>query len=389
MKKKKVLIVAHHLTIGGVQKSLISALKALDYDKYDVTLYLRKNRTELISYVDKRVKLIINTDPNHYYRKPYAISLQLQELIYKITDNKEKQEKAKTELAEKIIADSMQYEHRAYFKDSHYDIAVAYVQGYEALFVRQHINADRKIVFFHTSTDDHHELHEQILPDFDCIAALHDEQKELLKKWYPDILPEIRIVGNYTDKDFVTEQSKAFSVEKNNQLTLCSCGRFANVKGFDLATEAAEILKNYGLDFCWYFVGDGPERSRIEKMISEKSLDDRIIITGMQKNPYPYMLNSDMYVQPSYEEASPMTISEVLKLSRPVITTATVGGKKLVDDKKNGIVCDINAQAIAEAVMTLVNDKNLRDYIITNLKSKDFSSELELFKDQWKNILEE
>ena len=68
--KKKLLIVAHHMTIGGVQKSLISALKALDYNTYDVTLYLRKNRTDLLSFVDERVNVIINTDPNRYYRKP-------------------------------------------------------------------------------------------------------------------------------------------------------------------------------------------------------------------------------------------------------------------------------------------------------------------------------
>ena len=75
--KKKLLIVAHHMTIGGVQKSLISALKALDYDKYDVTLYLRKNRTDLIPFIDERVNIIINKDPNRYYRKPSAILLQM------------------------------------------------------------------------------------------------------------------------------------------------------------------------------------------------------------------------------------------------------------------------------------------------------------------------
>ena len=75
--KKKLLIVAHHMTIGGVQKSLISALKALDYNNYDVTLYLRKNRTDLLPFVDERVNVIVNTDPNRYYRKPYAIFLQV------------------------------------------------------------------------------------------------------------------------------------------------------------------------------------------------------------------------------------------------------------------------------------------------------------------------
>ena len=37
-KKKEILIVAHHLTVGGVQKSLLSALKAIDYKKYNITL---------------------------------------------------------------------------------------------------------------------------------------------------------------------------------------------------------------------------------------------------------------------------------------------------------------------------------------------------------------
>ena len=58
MKKKKLLIVAHHLTIGGVQKSLISALKVIDYEKFDVTLYLRKNRTDLLAFVDERVNVL-------------------------------------------------------------------------------------------------------------------------------------------------------------------------------------------------------------------------------------------------------------------------------------------------------------------------------------------
>ena len=85
--KKKLLIVAHHLTIGGVQKSLISALPTLDYEKYDITLYLRKNRTTLLPYVDKRVNVIINDDKTKYYRKPYSVFLQIFSMI-PYTENK-------------------------------------------------------------------------------------------------------------------------------------------------------------------------------------------------------------------------------------------------------------------------------------------------------------
>ena len=93
MNKKKLLIVAHHLTIGGAQKSLLTALKVLDYEKYDVTLYLRKNRTDLLTFVDERVNVIINDDKHHYYRKPRAILLQLLISFFKLLSKKAEAEK--------------------------------------------------------------------------------------------------------------------------------------------------------------------------------------------------------------------------------------------------------------------------------------------------------
>ncbi len=386
--KKKLLIVAHHMTIGGVQKSLISALKALDYDKYDVTLYLRKNRTDLLQLVDERVNVIINTDLNHYYRKPYAIILQLKTLIAKLFGKKDTANKLNNALEEKIREDAMRYEEKTYFGNTHYDIAVAYVQGYVALFVDKCINADKKIIFYHTSTNDTPEIHNAVIPNYTTVAALHEQQKVLLEEWYPDSKGKIKIVENYTDRELITEQSKEFSIPETDKTVLCSCGRFAPVKGFDMAVEAAKNLKNNKIDFIWYFVGDGPERSKLEKNITEYGLGNNIVITGMQKNPYPYMAGCDIYIQPSYEEAMPVTILEAHRLNKPVITTATVGGCKLVENKKNGLVCEINSDSIAESITNLINNNEKYDEIINNLKSTDYSHEFEKYKEQWNALLE-
>ena len=62
---KKVLFVANHLTVGGIQKSLISALNSIDYSANEVTLYIRKNRLDLLPYVNKNVKILINEDDAH------------------------------------------------------------------------------------------------------------------------------------------------------------------------------------------------------------------------------------------------------------------------------------------------------------------------------------
>ena len=389
MMKKRLLVVIPHLTIGGVQKSLISALKALDYDKYDVTLYLRKNRTDLLSFVDERVNVIVNTDPNRYYRKPYAILLQIKSLVAKVFGKKDKAKKINDILEEKIRCDAMEYERKTYFNNTHYDIAVAYVQGYVALFVDKCINADKKILFFHTSTNDTPEIHNAVIPDYSAVAALHEQQKALLEEWYPSSNGKIKIVENYTDKDLITEQSKAFSIPETDKTVICSCGRFSPVKGFDMAVEAAKILKDNGMDFIWYFVGDGPERANLENKIAEYKLEDIIVITGMQKNPYPYMACCDIYVQPSYEEAMPVTILEAHRLNKPVITTATVGGLKLVETGRNGVVCEIRSDAIAESIANLISDKEKYNLLLNNIKSIDYSHEFDKYKQQWKSLLEE
>ncbi|MBE6820938.1 MAG: glycosyltransferase [Ruminococcaceae bacterium] len=386
--KKKLLIVAHHLTIGGVQKSLVSALKALDYDKYDVTLYVRKNRTDLLPFVDKRVNVIINKDHHHYYRKPYALILQGKTIIAKILGKKEKAKEINKVLEDKIRLDAMEYEKKIYFGGSRYDIAVAYVQGYVALFVDRCVNADKKILFYHTSTNDTPEIHNDVIPRCSTVAALHESQKSLIEKWYPSATGKIKIVENYTDKDMITAQSKEFSIPESDKTVICSCGRFAPVKGFDMAVDAAKILKEKGVDFIWYFVGDGPERRRLESRIAEYGLSENIVITGMQKNPYPYMAGCDIYVQPSREEALGLTILEAHRLSKPVISTATIGGLKLIENGRNGMICEINPESIAKSIINLINNKEKCDGIISNLKSTDYSHEFEKYKEQWKNLLE-
>lgn len=388
--KKKIVFVIPHLTIGGVQKSLVAALKVIDYEKFDVTLYLRKNRTDLLPFIDERVNVIINDDKHHYYRKPYAIVLQILISIFNLLGKKDKAEKFNQKLSDAIVKYAMDHEKKRFFSSERYDIAIAYVQGYTALFVADCIEAEKKCVFFHTSVDELHSVHEKIIDKFSKIVAIHNEQKELIKQWYPEIADRITVVENYCDKALIEEQSKGFSVEKpENKIVLCSCGRFSHVKGFGLAVEAAKILKEKNISFLWYFVGDGPERVNLEKSIKEYNLQEEIIITGMQKNPYPYINACDIYVQPSYQEAMPLTLIEAKRLNKPMVTTATVGGVQLVENGVEGVVCEINAQSIAEAVESLIKDKPTFENIKNNLKNIDYSEELNKYKTQWKNLLEE
>lgn len=390
MKKKEILIVAHHLTVGGVQKSLLSALKAIDYKKYNITLYLRKNRLDLLSLVDENVKVIVNEDKNHYYRKPISVILQLGIFIWKALKQNDRVEILEKKLADSIRVAMMKYESKKYFSDRTYDIAISYVQGYTTEFVANYVNANKKYVFYQVSTDELHEIHEKAFPHYSKILVEHEDIKELLSEWYPAERNKVEIVENYVDYDVIQTQSKEYEVDKDeHKLIICSCGRFAKVKGFDLAVEAANVLKNKGKVFVWYIVGDGPERVKIEALINQYELDDYVKLTGMQKNPYPYIANADIFVQPSYEEALSIALLEAQMLCLPIVSTKTVGGLTMIRDRIDGILVDINAEAMANGIEELLANEKMRDSLKTELKKTDYIESRKNYQNRWNELLGE
>lgn len=391
MRKKKVLFVVHQLNHGGVQKALISALNAIDYTENEVTLYVRKNRIQLLPDVNENVhKIIVNEDQTHYYRKPYAAVLLLLKKLCGIIKLKKMDEAIQKKLVKFINESQMEYEKNHYFANQEaYDVAISYIQGYTAKFVAHYIKAKRKVMFFHGSTDETHELHEEIMPCFNAIVGVNENVQKVLEGLYPAFANKMTFIENYVDATEVRNKSQEFKIEKpEGKHVLCSCGRFTPVKGFDLAVEAAKILKEQNVEFLWYFVGDGSERAKIEQMIKQYGLEDCIQITGMQDNPYSYMNVCDIYVQPSYEESHSLTIVEALILCKPIVSTATVGGKTLIVPNRNGLLADIEESDLVDKISEMISQNNLYREICNNLKEIDYGESLKKYQDAWKRVLE-
>ena len=388
MIKRKVLFVVHQLNFGGVQKALLTALDAIDYPENDVTLYVRKNRIDLIDSVNENVsEIIVNDDPGHYYKKPYAIMLL--SLIKVCGLLKGDVSGIKKKLDRYIVECHMKYEKKKYFSDGKkYDVAISYIQGYNALFTDKCVNADRKIMFFHGSTDETHEIHEDVFPHFDKIVGVNSGVRDVLCGLYPEFADKITYLENYVDAELVRKRSEEYTVDAPQDKTvLCTCGRFTRVKGFDIAVDAAAMLKEHGVPFVWYFVGDGPERESLLRQIAEYGLDDSIIVTGMRDNPYPYMKACDIYVQPSREEAHPLAIIEAKILCKPVVSTNTVAGKALVQENINGMLTQFDGRSLAQTVSDLVYDNITCESIKNNLARWDYTQELLVYRKKWSDLL--
>ena len=108
----------------------------------------------------------------------------------------------------------------------------------------------------------------------------------------------------------------------------------------------------------------------------------------MQENPYPYIKNCDIYVQPSYEEAHPLSIIEAQILGKVIASTATVGGQSIINNGENGVIADINAESIAQKICVIYQDKTLQKTIRNNLTEVDYTKDSQRFRDDWKKLLE-
>lgn len=374
MEKKKILFIAQHLTVGGVQKSLLSLLSIIDYDRYDVTLYIRKNRTTLLSKVDKRCEVIVNDDKTHYYIFPKTLLLRL-------SGNKSKVE-------ESVRKKRRKNEVKRHFGGRRFDAAVCYVQGYTADILPD-VPADRKILVWHSSVDECHDLHERLFPETDDIVTVSDRCREILAELYPAHEKKISCICNYIDAESVralANETVTVKAPPEGKTVLCTCGRVTRVKGYDLALEAASELKKQGFDFVWYFVGDGDQRQKIAEEADCLGLHDEIVMTGMLENPYPYIGLCDIYVQPSYEESYGITIAEAMLLSKPVVSTETEGGIEQITDGVNGVLTQISAGSLAEGIKRLIGSPKLMGEIKTALDSVDHTKEKEEIKARWEEL---
>lgn len=387
MAKRKVLFVIHQLNIGGVQKSVIPMLDAIDYKTNDVTLYIRKNRIDLLPFINKSITDIrINKDKTRYYRKPYSVLLLLKMFFLRLL--RKDDTKVQARLVDYITDRKMRYEKNHYFSDnSTFDVAISVIQGVTARFVADYIVAKRKIMLYRDSTDCSHELHEKIMSEFESIYAVSYGAENALSSFYPQFASKMKVIETFVSSQEVMHLSIEYPVDES-RLMLATCGRMTSVKGYDIAVDAARILKNEGIDFVWYFVGDGVERQKLEKKISDAHLEGNIIITGLINNPYPYIKNCDLYIQPSYEESFGRTIKEAMILQRVVVSTETIGAKEQITDGENGFLTEISSKGIAERILFLLKDEHAKKKVEHHLSLVDYSQEFNDYKKKWKEVLE-
>jgi len=161
------------------------------------------------------------------------------------------------------------------------------------------------------------------------------------------------------------------SIEKNKtDVWIAMLGLLGSTKRQDIAIKAmAKLDKNFKL----ILAGDGPDRNKLEKLVSSLNLENRVIFLGWIENTKDVYLFSDLVVFVSNQEGLPYVVSEAMSYRIPIIASAVGGIPEQVIDEKGGLLLNNNNEVeLAEKINALYTKKDsiqrYTEYSFTRLK---------------------
>lgn len=217
---------------------------------------------------------------------------------------------------------------------------------------------------------------------YDKFYCVSDTVRTEFVKLHPEYSDKTEVLYNYIDTNQIISKAQGSVTDDryNAAYKILTVGRLAIQKGYDYAVEAAKLLKDRGVDFVWYAIGDGEERDNLENLIDKYNLGDRFVLLGRINNPYPYINQCDLYVQPSRHEGYGIAVLEARVLNKPVIISQTPCLMEQIKDGYNGFVAPLNSKELADKIEYAYNNKDVCDNIINNLKKDNISFENEIEK---------
>ena len=154
---------------------------------------------------------------------------------------------------------------------------------------------------------------------------------------------------------FGIQKSEKLEIKKNDIFTILAIGRLDPIKGFDNLIKQVSKLE---FDFRLNIIGEGSQKEKLEKLIIDNNLQNKVSLLGFKNNIPDYLASSHLQVISSLTEGLPLTLLEGIMNSSVIISTP-VGGIVEVLDK---------------------------DYLI---KIEDFSSKITKIYNNYENICED
>jgi glycosyltransferase involved in cell wall biosynthesis len=173
-----------------------------------------------------------------------------------------------------------------------------------------------------------------------------------LEHWRPVAAGQLRRALGFGPEDYVIGLSAVLRPEKNPA---------------QLVGALAE-LRRAGLPARVLFIGDGPERQKVQQVARSLHVADRVVISGFQEDVRPFLSACDVVALTSFTEALSLAAIEAMALGRPVVHPEVGGAGEMIQSGHDGWLFPVadtarlvdRLAALADPVLRLRMGENAR-----------------------------
>lgn len=273
--------------------------------------------------------------------------------------------KKRSEILSKIINKLPASIYAWLFLPGQFDIEIAYLEGKTTQHIAKKRTGAKKIAFVHCDLSVNDML-SKVYTDpagciteyrsFDKVCFVAEDNRDGFFEAYGE-LSNSCILHNFIDFDKVKLLSEKLPdmVYESNGWKLIAVGRLAPPKAYDRLLRIVSELETETQLELW-IVGEGEERSKLEKIIQELNLHS-VKLLGFHDNPYPLIKQADFMVCSSLSEGYSTAVAEAIALGVPVITTKCSGMSELLAHGEYGIIIENSEESLSEGLRELLNNK--------------------------------
>lgn len=145
-------------------------------------------------------------------------------------------------------------------------------------------------------------------------------------------------------------------------LRVLTVARLVRAKGHAVLLHALASMRDDGIETAATFVGDGPERERLERLTGELGLDVRFAGAAGHDELAAYYGDAQVFCLPTLDEGLGVVLLEAMASGVPVVSSRLMGVPEVVRDGESGLlVSPGRSDQLAEALTRLAGATELRE----------------------------
>lgn len=377
MTKKRITILLLHLQHGGIEKQTITFANELS-KKYDVEIISAYSMKQKPAYqVNKNVKIkyLIDDAPN---RDEFKAAVKQKNIIKILKEgfksikilylkNHLMKMEVKKIKCDFVFSTRIEYANilSKYAPDNVVTITEEHLHNDSKKYIKRVKKSFRNLDYLITigkgSTDNYSKW-------------LKDNQKIKIVE-IPNILEEVPLENSKLD---------------NNDIV--SVGRLHPVKDFVTLIKVFEIVQKEVKDAKLTIVGGGEEKDKLNNLVNELGLKEKVILTGMVEKDEvkENLLNSSLYVMTSLTECFPMVLLEASSVGLPLISfDVPVGPKAIISNDYNGyLITNRNIDEMAKKIIYVLKNEEVLQDLGMNSKKNSYNYLPEKIMEKWYKIFD-